>query len=406
MNLICNIFIKRQTFSLVALGVLLLFGAESINAQIGGLDVFKSKNPTVKKKGTSSTKPPRKNTRNPKLTPEEIEAKFEDALEAGNVARDGRNYAEAEKSYRAGIAVKPKDSRAHYGLGNVFADQQRWEEAEKAYRSAYVNDMQNADINTALSFVLVQQKASAVKLADAEAAARRAIAIEPNNAVAYDRLGVALEARGIYGNETENSFRKSTELDASFAIAYAHLARIQARKGRRSDSDKSFKRAIELAQDAPTVTLIAEAYQADQRYADSEPLLVRALQMDEKYPPALYLVSKAHLVASRFDEAEATLKRYIAASPRTFEAHYMLGSVYQRQERLGDAENSYNRASDLANSTDKKQLAGPYGFTGVGDGYMKAGRSKDALRAYQKAQSLDPQNEEIKSKVAEARTRN
>lgn len=272
-----------------------------------------------------------------------------------------------------------------------------------------MNDMQNADINTALSFVLVQQKSGAnlaAKWVEAENAARRAIVIETNNAVAYDRLGVALESRGIYGNETEEAFVKSTELDPNFALAYAHLARLQGRKGKRSDSDISFKRAIELAQDAPTMTLIAEAYQADQRFTDSEPVLMRALQMDEKYPPALFLLGRVHVTSSKFNEAEAVLKSYIASSPRTFAAHYMLGSIYQRIDRLKEAENAYNRAADLANATDKKQLAGLYGFMGIGDGYIKAGRSKDALRVYQKAQSLDPQNDEIKSKIAEARARN
>lgn len=417
MNLLYRFINNNQKPFMTALCCLLLTCCvASVRAQIGGLDifiggidVFKPRNPAVKKQGITSANSGNHSRKNTKLSLEEIETKFEAALEAGNIARDERRYADAEKSYRAGIVIKPKDSRAHYGLGNVFADQQRWEEAERAYRSAYINDMQNADINTALSFVLVQQKSGAnlaAKWVEAEIAARRAIAIEPNNAVAYDRLGVALEARGIYGNETEEAFVKSTELDPDFALAHAHLARIQSRKGRRSDSDISFKRAIELAQDAPTMTLIAEAYQADQRFNDSEPVLMRALQMDEKYPPALFLLGRVHITSSKFNEAESVLKSYMASSPRTFAAHYMLGSIYQRTDRLKEAENAYNRAAELANSTDKKQLAGQYGYTGIGDGYIRAERAKDALRVYQKAQNLDPQNNEIKNRIAEARTRN
>ena len=34
---------------------------------------------------------------------------------------------------------------------------------------------------------------------------------------------------------------------------------------------------------------------------------------------------------------------------------------------------------------DRRELAGNFGFSGVGDGYMKAGRPKDALRAYDRA---------------------
>jgi len=400
-----NIILKQHKVLLSFFALLMAFSFSAL-AQPGGLDVFKPSNPTVTKKPTTGTKPkpkPKPGAKKPKLTPEEIEAKYEESLDEGNKARDERRYTDAEKAYREGIQLKVKDFRAHYGLGNIFADQQRWEDAEKAYRDAFTQDSRNADINTALSFVLVQQRSVARKLADAEAAARRAITVDPSNAVAFDRLGVAIEARGGSKAEAEDAFRRSTELDPNFALAYAHLARIQALNNKRKDSQNSYQRAIELAQDAPTLTLIAESYQADQRYEESEPLLEKALQMDDKYPPALYLLGAAYLVQRKYDEAESTLKRCIAASPKTFRSHYLLGSLYQRTNRFEDAESSYNRAADVANASDKKQLAGAYGFMGLGDAYLKAGRPKDAVRVYQKAQTLDPTNQEVKSKIAEAR---
>jgi len=50
-------------------------------------------------------------------------------------------------------------------------------------------------------------------------------ATEPKNAIAWDRLGVALQARGLFNNETENAYRRAVELDPQFPVAYAHLAR-------------------------------------------------------------------------------------------------------------------------------------------------------------------------------------
>ncbi len=401
-----NIFLKQHK-TLLSFFVLLLAFSFTTLAQPGGLDVFKPANPTVQKKPSSTgNKPkpkPKPNSKKPKLTPEEIEAKYEESLDAGNIARDERRYTDAEKAYREGVQVKVKDFRAHYGLGNVYADQQRWEDAEKAYRDASVQDFNNVDINTALSFVLVKQKGNAKKLADAEAAARRAITIDPNNAVAFDRLGVAIDLRGGSKADAEDAFRKSTELDPNFALAYAHLGRMQALNNKRKDSQNSYKRAVELAQDAPTFALIAEAYQSDQRYEESILFLQKALELDDKYPPALHLLGTAYVATRKYTEAESTLQRAIAASPKTFASHYLLGSLYQRMDRIEDAEGSYNRAAEVANASDKKQLAGAYGFIGLGDAYLKAGRSKDAVRVYQKAQTLDPTNQEVKSKIAEAR---
>lgn len=139
MNLLYRLIHNDQKlFTTAFCFILLTCCVASVRAQIGGLDifiggidVFKPKNPAVKKQGTVSANSSNHSRKNTKLTLEEIEAKFEAALEAGNTARDERRYADAEKSYRVCIAIKPKDSRAHYGLGNVFADQQRWEEAER-----------------------------------------------------------------------------------------------------------------------------------------------------------------------------------------------------------------------------------------------------------------------------------
>jgi cytochrome c-type biogenesis protein CcmH/NrfG len=50
-------------------------------------------------------------------------------------------------------------------------------------------------------------------------------------------------------------------------------------------------------------------------------------------------------------------------------------------------------------------LAGLFGFGGVGDGYLNAGRPRDAVRAYERALQLDPGNSELPNKIAAARAK-
>src|SRR5205085_4899430 len=113
----------------------------------GGAGIFRPKNPETKRRSTTGGRTPttsgrtsgRTNSgtgRPAALPPEVIEERFEDALDAGNSARDARKYAEAEKAYRDAGQLKPKDWRGWYGLGNVYTDQQRWDDAEKAYLPA------------------------------------------------------------------------------------------------------------------------------------------------------------------------------------------------------------------------------------------------------------------------------
>lgn len=380
----------------------------------GGAGIFRPKNPETTRRRTTGTRPTNRppttrptggrvgTARPAALPPEVIEERFEDALEEGNTARDARKYAEAEKAYRDAGELKPKDWRGWYGLGNVYTDQQRWDEAEKAYKQASNFAQQSADVFIALSYVLVQPRAggaNAKRLLEAEFAARRAIQIQENSAIAYDRLGAALEERGMPNTDVELAYRRATELDPQFAVAYVHLASLLRKTGRKAEAQPLYNRAIELAKDAPTHVLIAEALQSEQRWNESETLLRRALEIDANSPSALYFLGRSLVVRHVYDEAEQMLKRAIEISPRSFAPYSVLGSAYLGAERYEDAEKIYNRAVDVASAGERKQLAGAFGFEGVGDGYMKTNRKADALRAYQRALQLDPNNSGLQAKA-------
>ena len=63
----------------------------------------------------------------------------------------------------------------------------------------------------------------------------------------------------------------------------------------------------------------------------------------------------------------------------------------------------YERAAGFASPGDRKQLAGAFGFGGVGDGYLKANKKPSAARAYSRALELDPDNKELEQKLSKAR---
>jgi tetratricopeptide (TPR) repeat protein len=370
----------------------------------GGAGIFRPKNPEAKR-GANPSRPVARPTR---PNPAEIEEKFENALADGNDQRDARKFAAAEASYSTALKLKPRDSRAHYGLGNVFTDQQRWEEAEKIYRQAVEIAPNNPEALIALSFVLVQPRtgaSNATRFADAQSFAKRATQFQPNNAVAFDRLGVAMVARGIFNNDTETAFRRSMELDPNFVVAQVHLARVLRHMNRNREADPLYQSAIDQAKDAPTLVLIADAMQSETRWNDSDPVLRRALQLDPRNPGALFLMGRLLSVNRKYAEAETVLKTAVEVNPKFFPARNILGRSYLGLERYDDAFRIYEEAVPLASDADRKQLAGLFGFGGVGDGYVNAGRPRDALRAYERALQLDPGNSELPNKIAAVRAK-
>jgi tetratricopeptide (TPR) repeat protein len=381
----------------------------------GGAGIFRAKNPETKKRankpaGTTTSPGGRasggRTTTKPAAAA--INERVEDLLDKGNELRDARKFAEAEEAYQGAAKLKPRDARAAYGLGNVYSDQQRWENAETAYRNAVQYAPNDADALVALSVVLAQPRVgsdNAKRFAEAETFARKAVQIDPKNAVAWDRLGVALQSRGLLERETEHSYRRAIEVDPEFAVAYAHLARVLNRTGRASEAVPLYAKAGELAKDAPTLNLVAESLQAEQLWQASEPVLKRALEMDARNPSSLLLMGRYFVVFRKYQEAEPFLKQATEVSPTAFQPNNLLARAYLGLDRLSEAEASYERASQFASASERKQLAGIFGFEGVGDAYMKAKQKESAARAYQRALELDPGNKSLEAKLSRSRAR-
>ena len=386
--------------------------AQDVGGDVGGgAGLFRPKNPEAKRAARPPTpasggRTPTRPTKPPANAA--VNEHFEELLAKGNDARDARKFAEAEEAYQDAAKLKPRDFRAPYGLGNVYADQARWENAETAYRSAVEFAPRDVDALVALSVVLTLPRVgadNAKRYVEGESVARKAVQIDPKQAIAWDRLGVALQSRGLINSETEHSFRRAIDLDPQFAVAYAHLARALNRTGRSGEAVPLYAKATELAKDPATLNLIAESLQAEQLWKDSEPVLNRALQLDSRNPTSLMLMGRYLVVFKRYQDAEPYLKQATEVSPKAFQPFNLLARAYLGMERLADAESAYDHAAQFASETERKQLAGMFGFEGLGDGYMKAKQKESAARAYQRALELDPGNRTLGDKLTKARSR-
>jgi tetratricopeptide (TPR) repeat protein len=245
---------------------------------------------------------------------------------------------------------------------------------------------------------------NAKRFAEAEGFARRAVAIDPKNAVAWDRLGVALQARGVWTTETEQAYRRAVELDPQFAVAYAHLARTLNKMGRRAEAEPLYAQAIGSGQGPgytePLCRITAGRATVGQLGAGPE-TLARA-RSAKSYCAPLNVVACCQCF-KRYSEAEPYLKQATEVSPKAFEPHHLLASAYLSMNRYQEAEVTIERALGFSSAGDRKQLAGIYGMEGVGDGYLKAGNKPGAARAYRRALELDPGNQKLEQKLAKVR---
>lgn len=333
----------------------------------------------------------------------DFEELFERAIDEGNQMRDARQYTKAEAAYLRAQSLKTKDSRAVYGLGNLYSDQQRWEEAERAYRTAIEIEPDQPEAHIALSFVLTQPIIGgdlSSRYAEAVTLARRAIELDPKNAFAYDQLGVALELGGKISPETQAAYRKAIELEPTFALAYAHLGRLLRKTGQANESAAAYRSAIQYSTDVPTMILVADVMQSQQKYLESEQLLRSALKEDERHPTALFLLGRALTVRGSYEEAEKVLKKSAEVSPNSFVSYMLLGSMSRRREKYYDAEDYLMKAVRVVSPNEKKRLAQE--FEAVGDALLRLDKNKDAARVFRQAIALDKDKTSLTDKLARA----
>jgi len=209
--------------------------------------------------------------------------------------------------------LKPRDSRAAYGLGNIYADQQKWENAEAAYRSAVEFAPKDVDALVALSVVLTQPRGgadTARRYVEAESFARKAVQIDPKHAIAWDRLGVALQARGLLNSETEHSYKRAIDLNGSFARARSQYARFLSAAGRSKDAVSQASQAAEIdptSASAASTRAMALYYARD--YVEAFKAIEHALALESGS-------ASAYLVQSRIDEARGDLAAALLAAER------------------------------------------------------------------------------------------
>lgn len=359
-----------------------------------------SKQSNTVKKG-AATAAVKDSASGPAMSSAEIEQKYKALLNEGKNAFGRSELTAGESAYSRASKLKPRDPSAYISLGIIYNYSLRFESAEKAFRRALELDPKNAEIYFALSSILLRPVAApdlSERYEEAVELARKAIELRPNSAAALDQLGAALERDGFLGAETESAYQKAILVDPSYAPAYAHLGRLLRKTGRADAAQLAYESAIKTAGEPMELISVADSFQSEQRSAESIPLLKKVLVGDAENYTALILLGRALSRSGDITGAESYLRRAAQTSPMSFAAFGELGKLYLRQEVTGPSETVLAKGEAVADGFERRDLAGL--FEQLGDLYAKRKMPTDALRAYKKANSLDPTRASLAARLA------
>jgi Tfp pilus assembly protein PilF len=205
----------------------------------------------------------------------------------------------------------------------LFHDK-RWEEARKSLAEGRAAEAkatfeellkqypEEADLHLFLGISLLRLR----EPQGAEAAVKRAIAINPNHVEARTLLGwIDSEVRGDF-DAAIKEYAKVVELRPDLPEAYNNLGVAQKRKGDLAQAAESFNRALKLKPDySAAVSNRGWVFAEQNRWDDARRDFEKAITINPNDDGALYGISQALREARDYPGAQRALGQLIARSP-------------------------------------------------------------------------------------------
>jgi tetratricopeptide (TPR) repeat protein len=258
-----------------------------------------------------------------------------------------------------------------------------------------------------LWYLLAQASLRSGALGEAEQAARRIDALDPNDPRGISTLADVLVARREFARALETlqpwidrSVKGSLSSDAD-GLILPRAAQILGALGHEERAVEMLETLAQRAPDDADVTFeLAAAYERAERHADAERLFREVVQADPSHALALnYLGYMLAERGERLDEAVSLISRALAIEPDNPSYQDSLGWAYFKQARYDLAVEQLSRAA--ASSADNSIIQDHYG-----DALSALKRHDEAIGAWQKALAGDRRDvepAEIEKKILRAR---
>jgi tetratricopeptide (TPR) repeat protein len=194
--------------------------------------------------------------------------------------------------------------------------------------------------------------------AEAEAAYREAVRLDPFYAGAHNGLGNVLVSLRRYA-EAEAAYREAVRLDPSYAGAHNGLGNALLELKRYAGAEAAYREAVRLdPANAIMRRNLANVLVSLEQYPEAEEVAREATGLDPGYAWAHSTLGSALRVLRRYAEAEAAYREAVRLDPVYAWARNGLGDVLYDLERYAEAEAAYRNAVrlDPANAIMRRNL--------------------------------------------------
>ncbi len=298
------------------------------------------------------------------------------------------NYAEAEKSYKKGLASSAQCAECNVGLGKLELDKNNTAEAEKYFATALKINKKNSLIPALVGDAyLTSKKPNAAKAIDYLSQARN---LDTKVAKYWAHLGDAYLLSGDNG-EAMTAYETAVEKDPTNTEAYISMARIWAQAKQMDLAIPKLEEAIRLApNDARPIKDLYELYIKEKKYDKVTPLLEKYVELtgsdvDAKVRLVKFLTFQAKDYARAIIEGE----KLLLTNPEEYTLHRWLAWSYAELEKWKESYDHSNRLFDeIEKKSDRKAFPSDYDYWAKAAFHL--GLLEKASHIYKKYIELDP----------------
>jgi molecular chaperone DnaK len=206
---------------------------------------------------------------------------------------------------------------------------------------------------------------------------------QPGGAAAHADRGWSLYKQGRYA-EAEAALREAIRLDPNLATAHGNLGAVLQATKRVAEAESEYRTAIRLNRSLSAVhNNLGSLLWESKRYPEAETALREAIRLDPGLAQAHNNLGNVLDDTRRWREAETAYRDAIRLNPANALAHNNLGTVFMKRRRYREAETAYREAIRL-----DPGLAIAHNNLGLVLKILKRKREADA--AFAEAARLDP----------------
>jgi tetratricopeptide (TPR) repeat protein len=303
----------------------------------------------------------------------------------GDALQALEKFESACRAYLKASEIKPHWAELHMSLGRLQERQGQLEPAIESYKAALALKPEFALVYWHLSLLKQQGQVE-----EAFACQRIALELQPNlvSAQVHLDLGRTFWDRGQV-HEAINSYRKAIALQPDWAEAYESLGDVLQQQGSLTEAIQSYQHALELKPDLVNVRVRLETacIQQSQLNCDVE----NAQQYIEK--------GNTLIQAGQLEAAIRSYQQAIALQPKFALAYWNLGNLLRHQGRLQESLNFKQQAISL-----NPDFAALEIHFNLGETLAQQGQRERAIDCYCQALKIKPDWSESRLKMTELLT--